>query len=419
MKNERNTEFDEIVVGTGPAGATVARELSARGRRVLILEAGSDAPVNDSLRTQTAAMRMDFIGRGIPIVKGITLGGTSMLYYGCAWEPPLEMFRAHGIDLSREVEEIRKELPVGPLPDRAIGPRVQRIMESARSLGYDWKKLDKFVFAEKCDGGVPHEAKWNARLFIREAEQNGAVLKTRARVKRVLNDGKAAVGVEFQENGEQRTAHAARVIVAAGGVGSAVLLRASGIRRAGDGFFCDPLILVNGSVSAPMAGTEPPMAAGLNLPDDGYMLTDLTHPRLMYRSLTAQALRFDRLFAHPRTLSIMVKSRDDIDGRITENGRVRRVFSRADVGRMKHGYGRAKEILRNAGARHIFRTWYVAAHPGGTARVGDVVDPNLRTELEGLYVCDCSVIPEPWGLPPTFTLIALAKRLARHLTDDA
>jgi choline dehydrogenase-like flavoprotein len=49
-------------------------------------------------------------------------------------------------------------------------------------------------------------------------------------------------------------------------------------------------------------------------------------------------------------------------------------------------------------------------------RVGDALDADLRSEIENLYVCDCSVIPEPWGLPPTFTLIALGKRLAKHLT---
>jgi len=39
--------------------------------------------------------------------------------------------------------------------------------------------------------------------------------------------------------------------------------------------------------------------------------------------------------------------------------------------------------------------------------MGDVVDANLKTAYDNLYVCDCSVIPEAWGLPPTFALLAL------------
>ncbi len=57
----------------------------------------------------------------------------------------------------------------------------------------------------------------------------------------------------------------------------------------------------------------------------------------------------------------------------------------------------------------------MAAHPGGSVRIGEHVDTNLQTEYEGLYVCDCSVIADPWGLPPTLTLLSLAKRLAKHL----
>ena len=75
----------------------------------------------------------------------------------------------------------------------------------------------------------------------------------------------------------------------------------------------------------------------------------------------------------------------------------------------------AKAILREAGAHHIFKSWHFAAHPGGSVRIGDGVDADLQTKTPGLYVCDASVIPEPWGLPPTLTLLCLGKRLGQHL----
>lgn len=43
---------------------------------------------------------------------------------------------------------------------------------------------------------------------------------------------------------------------------------------------------------------------------------------------------------------------------------------------------------------------------------------NLKTKYDHLYVCDCSVIPEAWGLPPTSTIIALGKRLAKYLLAE-
>ena len=67
----------------------------------------------------------------------------------------------------------------------------------------------------------------------------------------------------------------------------------------------------------------------------------------------------------------------------------------------------------------MFSTWRFASHPGGSAKIGDVVDSNLATEIDGLFVCDCSVIPEAWGLPPTLTILALARRLAGQLAERA
>ena len=113
----------------------------------------------------------------------------------------------------------------------------------------------------------------------------------------------------------------------------------------------------------------------------------------------------------------MVKAKDGLSGRLTDRGGVRKPLTKNDKKKLMKGYLRAREILRNAGAKSIFKSWYIAAHPGGTAKINDVVDSNLQTEYENLYVCDCSVIPEAWGLPPTLTLIGLGKRLAKHLVQ--
>ena len=51
-------------------------------------------------------------------------------------------------------------------------------------------------------------------------------------------------------------------------------------------------------------------------------------------------------------------------------------------------------------------------------KIGQLVDSTLKTRVDNLYVCDCSVIPEAWGLPPTLTIIGLGKYLARHLSGE-
>ena len=427
MEELQGRQYDAIVVGTGPGGATVAKELSARKKKVLMLEWGSSAPIKGT--TLQAAVMAGIPGRsalitygGLAMVRGIVEGGSSVLYYATAFEPPYQMLQSYGIDIKKEVQEAKKELPNDPLKDELLGPMASRIMDSARDLGYDWKPLPKFVYQDKCRTdcdkctlGCPYGAKWNARMYVDQAIEDGATLIDHAKVKRVITEGNTATGVEFSRWGKSYKAFAPVIVVAAGGIGSPVILRNSGLTAAGHDFFYDPLIAVMGTVKDVKGGREFPMAAGMHFPDDGYVMTDMTIPRLLYQAFSAEVFRFDRLFSHGRTLQIMVKAKDSLGGRLTNSGGVRKKLAKEDKAKLLHGAGRAREILKNAGAKHIYKSWYIAAHPGGTVRVGDMLDADLKTEYDNLYVCDCSVIPEAWGLPPTLTLVGLGKRLAKHL----
>ena len=429
MANQQTrSTFDAIVVGSGPGGATVTRELARAGKNVLLLEWGDRPEIRGSF-FQLAGMALRpgkgtlFTPDGLALFRIVTTGGSSMSFYATAWEPPVEGLKHHGIDISREVEEIRSELPVTVLSDELIGPFAGRIMASARDLGYDWNKLQKFVYLEKCRPdcdkciyGCPHGAKWTSRMYAEEAVGSGATLLTGARVRRILVENGKAIGVEFRTRGEDQKAWAPQIILSAGGIGSPVVLRASGVQAAGHDFFFDPLIGVFGTAKGIKGGREFPMAAGCHFEEEGYLLSDYNLPAPLYAAFACEVLRFDRLFSHSRTLQIMVKARDPLGGRLTDKGGVRKKLSAEDRRRLLHGCDRAKGILKHAGAKNIFTTWYMAAHPGGTVKVGDLVDSNLRTEIENLYVCDCSVIPVAWGLPPVFTILCLAKRLARHLS---
>ena len=45
MVEWQKIDFDAIIIGSGPGGATVANELSKSGKRVLILERGHGRPL--------------------------------------------------------------------------------------------------------------------------------------------------------------------------------------------------------------------------------------------------------------------------------------------------------------------------------------------------------------------------------------
>ena len=421
------TDFDAIVVGSGPGGATVARDLSLNGKKVLILEWGDNDPVKGTI--QQTIPRAFIPGKGLLItqqllgmIRAITTGGSSLLYCASAFEPPVEMFKTYGVDITKEVEEIRGDVPIAPLSDELMGPGPQKFLESAQELGYDAHKLNKFIYQNKCrtkcqlsSYGCPYGAKWNARHFVDEALKNGAKMINYAKVTKVIIEDKKAIGVEYKHNKEIYRAFAPKTIIAAGGIGSPLILRESGMRGTGYDFFFDPLVFVYGKIKGLGSGRSIPMSSGVHFDDDGIVMTDFNMPLLQKIAFDLEVFKVKQAFAYKDVLPIMIKIRDDLGGEITKKGWVNKKLSKDDRMRLDKGSEHAKRILRNAGATDIYRGWMFAAHPGGTVKIGEHVDTNLKTKFDNLYVCDCSVMPQEWGLPPTWSLLSLGKRLVKHL----
>jgi choline dehydrogenase-like flavoprotein len=44
-----------------------------------------------------------------------------------------------------------------------------------------------------------------------------------------------------------------------------------------------------------------------------------------------------------------------------------------------------------------------------------MLDANLQTEIENLYVCDASAFPAALARPTVLTILAMGQRLAAHL----
>ena len=405
--------LDTIVVGSGPGGASVAQTLARLGQRVLLLEQGNAEPLRGTLAQMARIAAVP--GRGAflhsdasLLVRGLTAGGTSTLNFATAAAPPLERFAALGVDLAPALAECRAELPIGQLPDELVGPLAQRIMQAARAAGLPWQKLDKMIRPAlcrtgcwRCVYGCPYGAKWSARELLEQARLHGARLLDNARATRVLLEGGRAAGVEYLHEGALHSARARNVVLAGGGIGSPRLLHASGLAPRSLPFFSDPVVAVMGAVDgldAPGAGAEVPMAAGMALPEDGLSFADLTLPRPMYQAFALQVGRIDRLWAHGRTLSLMVKIRDLAGGGIGPRWVDKRLQAE-DRARFQRGTALARRILAEAGARHVFQSWHFAAHPGGALALGGggpaAVDSDLRTATPGLSVPDAAELPAP------------------------
>ena len=426
-------QYDVIVVGTGPGGAGVARDLSTAGRRVLMLERGRDWRGHRFYGTYAGALlyadrhALLFTKEGVQIVRPLMVGGATSMYAGCAAPPPDWLHERYGVDVRSEAAELHHELRIAPLASDLRGAGSTLIADAAIRLGLDWQPQEKFMLPARarpfdcgahCLLGCRCGAKWTAAEFVDDAVRAGATLRTRARVTRVIVRNGAVAGVAGRGPDGAFEVRAPRVVLAAGGLGSPMLLRTAGI-DAGRGVAMDTTVMVYGSGSVPGMGADPPMTWSCVDPTLDVMYSTLIDPWLMYPLIMAMKgaawpLTWGRW---GRTLGVMIKLRDELSGGMDARGRVSKGLTHGDAERLDRAELVARRILIAAGCREdsIIRTPLRGTHPSATARIGDVVDTELETSVSGLYVCDASVFPEALGRPTVLTILALARRLARRL----
>ena len=303
-------------------------------------------------------------------------------------------------------------------------------MQAAQDIGHDWNLIDKWIRPEKCEQncgkcalGCPTGAKWTAREYIEEAKQNGAEFLLKTKVDKVLTESGKAVGVRAKGPQGWMDIMAETVILSAGGQGTPPILQRSGVYDAGQGFFSDPLWFVAGPSQIQGSIYDVPMTAGNINTEDGIVMTDLMTPPTMFAGSLAIAgqkgiMSLPKVLRYKKTLSIMIKVRDGLDGRINLDESFSKPIDNDTWWKLNKGAVLAEEILMKAGVRRddLVQTGVIAAHPGGTVRIGELLDKDCQTPIQNCYCMDTTIIPEPWGLPPTVTVVAMAKRLAKHLT---
>ena len=434
-KQEEIAEF--VIAGSGPGGASLARELARAGRDVLLLERGRDWRGHPLYGTYPGALlyadrnALLFTTEGLNIIRPLMLGGATSMYCGCSALPPDWLRTRHGIDLEDDADAFVRELGIAPLSAELRGAASTRIAEAGAARGMDWVPQAKFVFPDRgefdcgarCMLGCRCGAKWNAAEFVDDAVKAGARVMTRARARRVLIEGGAAAGIEGTVRGRPFRVRAGTVISAAGGIGSAELLRWSGVEGAGEGMAMDTTVMVYGLAPFEGIGHDPPMTWSAADDELGVLYSTLIDPWLMYpiimmRKGPAYPFTWHRW---GRTLGVMIKLKDEVSGRIDEHGRIRKGLTPADRERMGRAEAVAADVLRRAGCdpATIFTTPLRGTHPSATARIGAVVDRGLETDVRGLFVCDASVFPEALARPTVLTILSLARRLARALLGRA
>ncbi|TIO07275.1 GMC family oxidoreductase N-terminal domain-containing protein [Mesorhizobium sp.] len=264
--------YDFIVVGSGSAGSVLAERLSASGRfSVLVLEAGGtdrrfyvQMPLGYGKTFFDPAVNWNYKAEPDPGLtgnrdhwpRGKLLGGSSSINAmvwirgaredfdawaaagnpGWGFDDLLPAFKAledneAGADRWRGVG--------GPLHitdcSRAVHPLTKHYLAAANQAGLP---LNPDFNGTSQEGvGVYQITTRNgrrmsaARAFLRPAMKRKNVrVEMNALATRILFEGKRAVGIEYLQNGETRTARAGREVILSGGsINSPQLLQLSGV----------------------------------------------------------------------------------------------------------------------------------------------------------------------------------------------
>ncbi len=422
-----------VVVGSGAGGASVAKALQGCFQVIVLEEGGEFRPLGGNLAVYDLlkkaglffspkeiglifpAMKTMKTVDGMVLVKGKGTGGTTTLAVGNALRMDRDL-KALGIDLDDEFAGIFGEVPVTMDHRAKWRPATRRLFEACAQMGLSPAPLPKMGRQERCQNcgrcvlGCPYGVKWDSRELLKTAVAAGADLRTGHRVERLVVRGGEAAGVEAAHAGRRLFLKADVVVLAAGGLGTPVILDRSGI-ACRPGLFVDPVLCVAARSDGALQNRELSMPFAAQL--DGYILSPYFDHLSYY---------FNGNWKPPAAgiLSLMIKLADSARGSISARELDKPLTNDAKDG-LRNAAELAAEIFARLGIRResLFFGTLNAGHPGGMVPLGPESARSFHDASlpDNVYVADASLLPASLGNPPILTIMALARRAARIIVE--
>ena len=353
-------------------------------------------------------------GHTLVLLRGVTTGGCTAISCGNAVRAENGL-KDIGLDLSKEYKEIEGLLNPITIPRNRWRPVTQKMFDSAEALGLDPIPTPKMVDVNKCvscglcELGCQTSARWSSMNFFKDIKAHGGRILTGSPVKRLIIENGKTKGIEVSAKGSKHRFEADAVVLAAGGIGTAQILKASGVSTI-DKLWADVVLTLGGVLKGAHHFRENPMAWYIKQSD--YMLSP--YPDILSHIFS----RTWRKVSQRNRVGIMVKIADDQNGSVDSNGRVYKELTEDDRVHFAEGIELAKTIMRTAGVSSPYvEGLFNGGHLGGTVPLSkhDVQSMRPNWLPESLWVADLSLLPKSQGLPTIMTTMALALKVSRKI----
>jgi choline dehydrogenase-like flavoprotein len=382
-------DCDVVIVGSGPAGATVARQLARQGVDVVIVEQGPwvrPEEFPDDMFSSLAMMWRD-MGSSLtdswppmPVLQGVAVGGSSVVNGSICWRLPEYVYESWcerdpalreavpWEELVADFESIEQELNVSPTRYEKAGRNNQLFADGATALGLEHKPTDLNA-VEDCPHGMrgcPEGHRMSMdQTYLPEACKAGAEIISCTTVRQIDRERGRAVGVRgLTSTGGQVRVRADRgVVLAASAIQTPALLIQNGIRHGpvGDNLQGHPGTSIMGRFDESVAMWEGPTQGHemIELRDEGIKMETLGYnPTLAVMRMKSigreLAEELDRLeqWAHGGA-AIRADARGSVRPKANGEAKVRFSLTEHDLHRLRRGVAVYAEILLAAGAEEV------------------------------------------------------------------
>ncbi|SMB84589.1 FAD-dependent oxidoreductase [Deinococcus hopiensis] len=397
LRGGETLEADVVVVGSGAGGGVIAGELSARGLRVVVLEAGRQYADAELGHSELWAYRHLYWRGGftstaegnVSLISGQTLGGgTAVNWMNCV-RPPEDLRREwaelglDGLDspsFGNDVDAVMTRISAN---DRCseLSATHERMLEGAQALGYRTRRAFRNADPTRHDpqhaghigfGDATGSKQSTLKTYLKDAVGRGARIVEGARAQRILIEGGQAAGLvaTLGEGQETLTVRAPQLVLACGALETPALLLRSGVGgpAVGDFLRLHPCGALTGVFAEDQRNWWGPTQAALvdefagRREGYGYLIETAQYTTGLFAAAAAwggaRAHR-DLMADHARSVTLIHLTRDRGHGRVTLGGGGEAVVNYAltdplDRENFLHGQATVAHILEAAGAERIF-----------------------------------------------------------------